>query len=108
MPQIETEVFKENMDNPEPQDTTTSSTQMESDRWIEMFNNLNSTLQSLQTQIGELNSLKGKLECFDSTWKVSVDNNISNGQIKHDDSAFRIKLLTNIVIRQEEKIEILE
>ena len=81
---------------------------LEQSRLAETLNNLNVTLQSLQIQISQLNNFKGRLDCFSSTWKTSVDTAIENCQGKWDEQDFKLKLLSNIVINQEQKIQMLE
>ena len=76
-------------------------------QWLDMFNNLNNTLGSLQTQIKELNSMKGTVDSF-STWKQSLEQGLTHCNNKIDSHDHQIRLLTNIVINQEEKIRSLE
>ena len=76
--------------------------------WYSMFVQLNSTLGTLQTQVTDLNSLKGKVENFSIEWKESVDQSIIDLDDKNDQQDFRVKLLTNMVIRQDERIKTLE
>ena len=78
------------------------------DKWLTMFNMLNTTLTSLQVQISELAGLKGKVETYSQAWKESVDKDVSELNDEQDRQDMKIKLLTNIVIHQEEKIEQLE
>ena len=109
--ETEIEQFERNMGNPDPDPKTSISTQTDQpqgDKWMEMFNKLNETLQTLQEQIGELNSFKGKLNCFSSSWKEQVDKSVTDTQSKQDEHDFKIRMLTNIIIRQEEKIDMLE
>ena len=80
----------------------------ESEQWIEVFRSLNSTLSTIHQDITELKSFKGTLSSFTPMWKQQVDTAISSNEARLDDHDFRIRLLTNIVIKQEQKIEILE
>ena len=73
-------------------------------KWLSLFNTLNNTLGSLQAEIRDLKSLKGKVEHFSTEWKDSVDVGISSLEAKTESQDFKIKLLTNVVIAQEEKI----
>ena len=79
-----------------------------SDKWLDMFNKLNTTLLTLQSDIQDLKGLKGKVEHFTNEWKESVDKDLTDFESKQDKQEFKIKLLTNIVINQEEKIKLLE
>ena len=96
------------------QKSTTSATQTEpprevtSETWIQMLDNLNTTLTSLKDEITDLKQFKGKLEDFSSQWKSDVDASITSSQSRQEQAEFQIKLLTNTMIRQEEKIASLD
>ena len=90
---------KEELDNPE--DVTPA-------RWLTMFNNLNTTLSSLQTEIQGFKTVKDKVDCFSKEWKESVDNEISNKEERADKQQFKINLLINMIINLEEKVTVME
>ena len=77
-------------------------------QWLTMFTSLNTTLLDLKSEITELKGLKGMVETFTAEWKEGVDESRMEINNKLDEQDFRIKLLTNIVIRQDEKIQQLE
>ena len=78
------------------------------ERWFAMFNALNSTLTSLRSEIGDLKSLKGKVESFSTEWKEGVDNTLGMHDDINDKMDFKNKLLVNMIINQEERIQQLE
>ena len=78
------------------------------DKWMDMFNKLNSTLMTLSTEVTQLKDLKGKVDSYSETWKKTVDSFVETSENAVVDQDLRIKWLTNIVIRQEQKIEELE
>ena len=76
--------------------------------WFRMFTELNSTLASLQTEITELKTIKGKVSTFSSEWKEAVDVELANIDNKSDKQSFKLKLLMNMMLNQEERIQNLE
>ena len=52
--------------------------------------------------------MKGKVQTFSSEWKENVDHIQQQQDLKLDSQEFTIKLLTGIVINQDEKIKMLE
>ena len=77
-------------------------------KWFDMFTSLNKTLTELKTEVSDLKGLKGKVEHFSTEWKESVDKGIIDLDNKCDYQDFQVKLLMNIVIRQDERIKTLE
>ena len=76
--------------------------------WLTMFKELNRTLVSLKTDIQGLQSIKGTVENFTITWKESVDSGLLDLETKNDMHEHKVKLLANIVIKQDERIKVLE
>ena len=76
--------------------------------WLSMFNQLNATLSNLSDEIKDLKSLKGKVEHYSNDWKSTVDGDIASHDRRLDSDKFRINLMTNMIINQEERIKILE
>ena len=76
------------------------------EQWFIMFKSLNGTLISLQQQLSELKS--GKFDHFTKEWKEAVDRGtmITDQKLEYQD--FEIRLLKNIVIRQEQQIQLLQ
>ena len=73
--------------------------------WINVFTNLNATLKSTQH---DLKGVKGKTETYSDKWKQEIAaNNVAISE-KIIDQEYKINLLTNIVIRQDERIKMLE
>ena len=80
----------------------------DSKQWMEVFTKLNNTLSSMQQQISDLETLKGTVSSFTPTWKKGIEEFNETTQSRLDEQEFKIKMLTNIAIKQEQKIEILE
>ena len=77
-------------------------------QWIKTFETLNTTLAVINKDISELKSLKGTVESFTPQWKTQVESTFSSLQDQQVDTEFRLKVLTNVVIRQDQKIQELE
>ena len=84
------------------------ATEITPQKWLEMFNTLNNTLSSLSTEIRELKTFKTSLAAFTPEWKESVDREAKQIDEKIDYQDFQIRLLKNMMINQDEKINILE
>ena len=78
------------------------------EKWLDMFNNLNSTLTQLKTQVSDLAGIKTQVSMYSEYWKDSVDKSLIDIDEKQDKQELKICLLTNIAINQEEKINMLE
>ena len=80
--------------------------------WWDMFQKLGSALNGIQGELGELRKMKGTVEHlsshFNEHWKKQVDNKIQVLEMCDSEKDYQIKVLTNVVIRQEEKIKELE
>ena len=76
--------------------------------WLEMFKKLNTTLSALQIQITDLQGVKTKVEDFSTQWKESVDHSLTGYDGKNDQQDYHIKLLINMIINLEEKVQVLE
>ena len=77
-------------------------------KWLEMFNTLNGTLASLSSETQDLKSLKTKVDQFSSEWKESVDNDLSGKDDIIGQQKFKINLMTNMIINQEERLDTME
>ena len=77
-------------------------------RWLTMFKDLNATLATLQTQVREVQGLKEKVEQFSIDWKENVDNAIETFDNQADQQNFQIKVLINMIINLEEKVQNLD
>ena len=75
------------------------------DQWLTMFNRLNETLTSLQAEVRGMKTIQNDFAIYSTEWKESVDKVTSDLELKQDQQEFKIKLLTNMVINQEEKIK---
>ena len=78
------------------------------EQWFDLFSSLNTTLNKLSEDVSDLKGFKGKLSSFTPEWKTETDSHLDAVYDNFSQQDFRIKLLTNVVIRQEEKIKALE
>ena len=79
-----------------------------SDReWLEVFRSLSSSLSGLQTEISDLKSMRGKIDHVD-TRKPNIDSKLCDLDDEVQSHGFRINWLTFIIIKQEERIAVLE
>ena len=74
---------------------------------VALFIQLNTTLSGLKEDIKQLKREKG-IDSNDIDWKESIENDIVNSDNCMDQYDHKVKLLTNIVIRQDERIRVLE
>ena len=77
------------------------------EKWWQVFIQLNTTLSGLKEDIKQLKREKG-IDSNDIDWKESIENDIVNSDNCMDQYDHKVKLLTNIVIRQDERIRVLE
>ena len=77
-------------------------------KWLQLFTSLNDNLQAIRKDLSELKGIKGKIETFSQEWKENTDDKVNTCTNQVESHDFKLKLLTNVVIRQEERIEILE
>ena len=77
------------------------------EKWTTAITKLNGTLSSLQHDIKEIKESKGTV-ISDSVWQESASAQLIKNQEKLQEQEFKINLLTNIVIRQEARINELE
>ena len=78
------------------------------EQWLMMFKTLNSTLTSINTEISDLKKTQGSISSFTPIWKAQIESAISDAADVKDDLSFKVNLLTNVVIKQEQKIQELE
>ena len=76
-------------------------------KWMDMFNALNSTLGELKKDINELKAQKGTVP-IDITWQEAKERELSDLDTRLDYHEHKINLLTNVMIRQDERIKFLE
>ena len=69
-------------------------------QWYETFNALTDTINCLGKEVSDLRRGK-EVKVLSEEWKTTVDGTFAKNK-------FKIDLLTNVVIRQEEKIKVLE
>ena len=74
--------------------------------WQEIFKSVGSTLKGVHEELVDLRHLKGKVDTYSKEWKTEVDNKIQ--VLELCDSDFWLKLSTNIVIKQDQKIQELQ
>ena len=76
---------------------------------MDTINNLNDTLATLQLEINGLKTAKGMFDSkYTETWKEDMDNFVTKTEAKSEQHEFCINLLTNIAIKQEQRIDFLE
>ena len=73
-----------------------------------MFQQLNSTLLAIQTDIKDFKSVKEQVSAFSKEWKESVDTELKSIDNRGDKHEFRLNLMANMLINQEEKLQNLE
>ena len=76
--------------------------------WWERFKAIHGTLAGVQQELSEVAKIKGKVETFSTEWKEQVDIKVQVLDLCDSDKDYQLKLLANIVIRQDEKIRELE
>ena len=76
--------------------------------WWELFKNIHVSLAGVQKELAEVRKVKGNLTEFSKEWKQQTDNKLQVLELCDNDQDYQLKLLTNIVIRQDEKIRELE
>ena len=96
--------------NPQPynQDPPTNPKEITPAIWLQMFNRLNSTLDNLSTEIKELKDFKTKVEPFTQEWNSTVDTDMINTDSRMNNQQFKINLLMNMIINQEERLALAE
>ena len=77
-------------------------------KWMELCSSLNQNLAAIRSDLTELKGIKGKVENFSDSWKNEVDQNLAHYGNETENNTFKVNLLTNIIIKQEERINILE
>ena len=78
------------------------------EKWERIFSQLDKTLKNLTTEVTELKGMKGKVEAFSKEWKETIDSHVEKTETVLEHQEFRINWLTNIVIKQDQKIKELE
>ena len=76
--------------------------------WLDLFNRLNNTLSTIQEDLKDIKTVKSQVSSFSTEWKESVDTQLATAATKSDSQRFKINLLTNMVINQEERLEVAE
>ena len=66
------------------------------------------TLSDLKADIQNLRQVKGNPDIFTLDWKEGIEKDITDLDAKEDIQDHRISLLTNIIIKQDERIQFLE
>ena len=89
-PKMDFENYKGN-----PEDITPAT-------WFGMFSSLNTTLKSLKDKINDLKEVKTHTSVYMTEWKESVDTDLITNESKLKNHQFKINLLTNMLINQEE------
>ena len=103
-------------ENGKDSEKTTELKKMEkpktNNEWWDLMQTLTTMLSGVQTEPNNLKSLKGKVETlsnnFTKDWKEDTENKVQVLELCNSDIDFHVKLLTNIVIRLNQKIEELE
>ena len=76
---------------------------------LQTITSLSTTLATLQTEINTLKTAKGQFDSlFTEEWKQQVDGYVTQSQMTWVSHEFRLNLLTNIAIKQEQRIDMLE
>ena len=78
------------------------------EKWLDMFNKLNSTLTVIQQELRSIQSLKSDLINFTPDWKEATDRGIKLLEDKVEYQDLQIKMLKNVVIRQDQTIQTLQ
>ena len=76
--------------------------------WMAIFNKLNITLQSMNNDIAELKGLKTSLDSYTPQWQGKIESALVSLENDQQNTDFKVKLLTNVVIRQDQKLQELE
>ena len=76
--------------------------------WWNVLSKLATAVTGLQDQLGKLKTMKGNVKTISSTWKSDISDNIDTLIKEGRDYDFKLKLLGNIIIRQDQKIKELE
>ena len=83
----------------------------ENDWWM-LFQSLGQALNGIQEELSEMRVTKGKVDTLNSrfteSWKTEVDDKIQILELCDRDKDYQIKLLSKMVIRQDEKIQELQ
>ena len=78
------------------------------EQWFALFQQLNQTLVQLATDVSKSKTITGNFTSFTPEWKKETDSNIDQLHDKCLEHEHQIKLLSNMVIKQDEKIKSLE
>ena len=76
--------------------------------WWELFNKLATAINGVQRELGNCKGLSGIVELYSEQWKNEVDTKLSATENEENETEFRLKLMANIMIKQDEKIKELE
>ena len=80
--------------------------------WMDMFTKLRATLDGVQQELVDLKTIKGTVtnftETFNTKWKKEVDDKIQVLELCDSDTDFYVKLLADMVIKQDEQIKELQ
>ena len=97
--------IKENEGVPKPGEEASDTTP---EKWLQMFNTLNTMLSSLQMEIRDLKEVKSQVETYSVEWKESIEKGLADSDLRIDKHEFQVKLLMNMVINQDERIWVME
>ena len=78
------------------------------EKWTNMFQSLNSVISNLTTEVTSLKKVTGNYGLFTEQWKNEIDSHVRVSEDSITNQDFKIKWLTNVIIKQEERIESLE
>ena len=77
-------------------------------KWYEMFQKLAKAVESLQTKLDRPTGTQAPNSIFTEDWKSYVDSGLEILGSESADSDYRLNLMANIIIRQDESIQDLE
>ena len=80
--------------------------------WWEMFKKIGLALNGVQSELMQMKNLKEKIDThtnsYTENWKTEIEDKMQILELCDSDKDFQLKLLTNVVVRQQEKIDELE
>ena len=88
--------------------TSETKKPVSNDDWWNIFMDLSAAVNGVKTELIEIRKIKGTVDEFTKTWKPEIDDKVRDLEVCDSNLDYRLKLLTNVVIKQEQQIQNLQ